>query len=238
MTFRQNITILIRLICSICIPDKEKRRKIINSILIFLKITDYSVNRKKYNIGEFSYIGQGTQIYNRAETKIGKYCSISHEVMIGLSQHPLDTLTTHGFIGCKDGDCIAINNLLTVPEKNRVEFGDRLMPACNIGNDVWIGYRAMIMDGVSIGDGAVVGAGAVVTKNVEPYTIVCGVPAKPIRKRFSEGVIERLLELKWWDYPPEFVEKLPFADVEKCIELLEQNIELRDKSIKNKRDIK
>lgn len=72
-----------------------------------------------------------------------------------------------------------------------------------IGNDVWIGYEAVIMAGVTIGDGAINGTRAVVTKDVPPYTIVGGVPAKPIRKRFSDDVIERLLKLKWWDLPPE-----------------------------------
>lgn len=70
----------------------------------------------------------------------------------------------------------------------------------NIGNDVWIGYGAVILRGVSIGDGAIVGAGAVVTKDVDPYTIVGGVPAKTIRKRFNEKIIRQLLKIKWWDW--------------------------------------
>ena len=72
-----------------------------------------------------------------------------------------------------------------------------------IGNDVWIGYEAVILAGVTVGDGAVIGARAVVTKDVPPYTIVGGVPAKPIRKRFSEDLIAALLELRWWDWPEE-----------------------------------
>ena len=72
-----------------------------------------------------------------------------------------------------------------------------------IGNDVWIGYEAVILAGVTIGDGAVIGSRALVTKDVAPYTIVGGIPAKPIRKRFSEGTIKTLLELKWWDWPKE-----------------------------------
>ena len=72
-----------------------------------------------------------------------------------------------------------------------------------VGNDVWIGYEAVILAGVTIGDGAVIGARAVVTKDVPPYTIVGGVPARPIRKRFSDENIARLLELKWWDWPEE-----------------------------------
>ena len=183
MNFRHFLTFLIKLICSIFIYNKEKRTKIRETILIMLKLTDYSVNQRKYNIGEFSYLGQKTKIANKKQSKIGKYCSISHEVLIGLSQHPLDTLTTHGFI--TNEKTFAINNLLTVPKENRVDMGSKLMPPVIIKNDVWIGYRAIIMDGVTISDGAVVAAGAVVTKDVEPYTIVGGVPAKPIKKGFQ-----------------------------------------------------
>ncbi len=72
-----------------------------------------------------------------------------------------------------------------------------------IGNDVWIGYEAIILAGVTIGDGAIIGTRAVVTKDVPPYTIVGGVPAKPIRKRFSDEIISSLLETRWWDWPEE-----------------------------------
>ena len=72
-----------------------------------------------------------------------------------------------------------------------------------VGNDVWIGYEAVILAGVTIGDGAVVAARAVVTRDVPPYTIVGGVPARPIRRRFGKETISRLLALRWWDWPPE-----------------------------------
>ena len=72
-----------------------------------------------------------------------------------------------------------------------------------IGNDVWIGYDAVIMAGVRIGDGAIIGTRAVVTKDIEPYSIVGGVPAKEIRKRFAPDIVAKLLELKWWDWPSE-----------------------------------
>ena len=76
-----------------------------------------------------------------------------------------------------------------------------------IGNDVWIGYEAVIMQGVTIGDGATIGTRAVVTKDVPPYSIVGGVPARPIRKRFSDEVIAQLLEIKWWDWPDEKIKE-------------------------------
>lgn len=76
-----------------------------------------------------------------------------------------------------------------------------------VGNDVWIGYEAVILAGVTIGDGAIIGARAVVTKDVPPYTIVGGVPAKQIRKRFNEETIDTLLKLKWWDWSKERISK-------------------------------
>lgn len=90
-----------------------------------------------------------------------------------------------------------------------------------LGNDVWIGYEAVILPGVTVGDGAVIGARAVVTRDVPPYTIVGGVPAKPIRKRFSDEVIERLLRLRWWDWPEERIKRGLDAIRSGRVELLE-----------------
>ncbi len=88
-----------------------------------------------------------------------------------------------------------------------------------IGNDVWIGYEAVILSGVTIGDGAIIGTRAVVTKDVPPYTIVGGVPAKPIRKRFSEETIASLLEIKWWNWSKEQIAEninaIQTGDIEK-----------------------
>ena len=189
-------------------------------------------NKSKYNIGFGSYAGPDLYVANPKHTTIGKYCSIGAHVCLGLTQHPMDCLTTHGFITQKYNP--RFEGMLDINDENVVKFTENeLYPPITIGNDVWIGYRAIIMDGVTVGDGAVVAAGAIVTKDVEPYTIVGGVPAKPIKMRFSglsgEGAIRsKLLELRWWDYPPGFVRTLPFADIEKCIELLEENIQLRD----------
>ena len=76
-----------------------------------------------------------------------------------------------------------------------------------LGNDVWVGTNAVILGGLTIGDGAVIGAGAVVTKDVEPYSIVVGNPAREIKKRFSDQIIASLLEIKWWDFPPDVLAK-------------------------------
>lgn len=128
---------------------------------------------------------------------IGKYCSIAcgARFLFNSANHTMRSLSTYPFPLFYD----------------EWEHGMRVDKAWDnkgdivIGNDVWIGYEAVIMAGVTIGDGAIIGTRAVVTKDVPPYTIVGGVPAKPIRKRFSEDVIERLLSLKWWDLSPETV---------------------------------
>lgn len=90
-----------------------------------------------------------------------------------------------------------------------------------IGNDVWIGYEAVILAGVTIGDGAIIGARAVVTKDVPPYTVVGGVPAKPIRKRFPDDTINALLSMRWWDLPPEKIlpriNDIQFGNLEKLL---------------------
>jgi len=97
-----------------------------------------------------------------------------------------------------------------------------------VGNDVWIGLNVVIMDGVTIGDGAIIGAGAVVTKNIEPYAIVGGVPAKLIKKRFNDKIIKRLLKCKWWNFSEDVVKTLSpilfSRNVEEFLDILERNI--------------
>jgi virginiamycin A acetyltransferase len=124
---------------------------------------------------------------------VGKWCSIAPELYIAPSQHNMANISTYAFNVVypeKAGHCT--NNL-----GRRGEV--------RIGNDVWIGIGVMIMDGVTIGDGAVIGARSVVTHDVEPYAIVAGCPARFIRKRFSDEIIQKLLDLKWWDWPDDKV---------------------------------
>lgn len=137
---------------------------------------------------------------NRDKLIIGKYCSIAcgARFLLNSANHAMRSLSTYPFPIFYDEWEHGI-----WADKAWDNKGDIV-----IGNDVWIGYEAVIMAGVTIGDGAIIGTRAVVTKDVPPYTIVGGIPAKPIRKRFSEEVIERLLRLKWWDLPPETVCKI------------------------------
>lgn len=146
-------------------------------------------------IGEASSIANSTVINNY---EIGNYCAISWNVTIGGGEHPVNSLMMINRKFLFDNDD-SINGLHPV-----------LNEAGKIGSDVWIGAGASIKTGVHIGDGAVVGANAVVTKDVSPYTIVAGVPAKPIRKRFSDEIIKELLEIRWWEYPKETLQ--PYHD--------------------------
>ena len=133
---------------------------------------------------------------NQDKLIIGKFCSIAcgAKFLFNSANHNLSSLSTYPFpIFFEEWDLDAKD--VTDAWDNK---GDIV-----IGNDVWIGYEAVILAGVTIGDGAVIGTRAVVTKDVPPYTIVGGVPAKSIRKRFPEGTIELLLKLKWWDWTEE-----------------------------------
>lgn len=140
-------------------------------------------------LGDYSYIGPHSRVIHAT---IGKFCSIGAEVRIGMGTHTLNNLSTASiFTAKKNGTGISWTTENSFEEYKTVK----------IGNDVWIGQRAMIMGGVHIGNGAVVGAGAIVTKDVPPYTIVAGVPARVVRRRFSEDVINTLEQIRWWDKP-------------------------------------
>ena len=172
---------------------------------------------RKECFGEFSYCSQDFHI-GSSETKIGKFCSIAPGVTIGPSTHPTNFLSTHPF-QYLPLDCLPEGGQsLKKTEVKRVEY-DFCKPVI-IENDVWIGINAVIMDGVKVSNGAIVAAGAIVTKDVPPYAIVGGVPAKIIKYRFPQEIINELLELKWWDMPVETIAKLPFNDIVKCIEIL------------------
>ncbi|NLW88473.1 MAG: CatB-related O-acetyltransferase [Clostridiaceae bacterium] len=151
-------------------------------------------------IGYGSYIGEGCSIL---KTKINKYCSIGNGVTTAAGNHPSSGFvsTYPGFFSTKH-----YNKPCFVTHQKFQEFtyvDAKNLYSIVIGNDVWIGSNVTILGGVTIGDGAIVAAGAVVNKNVAPYTIVGGVPAKEIWKRFPQEQIDRLLQIKWWDNPLE-----------------------------------
>jgi len=144
-------------------------------------------------------------LYHYPETNhdrlvIGKFCSIAcgAKFLFNSANHALKSLSTYPFPIFFEEWGLPVENISDAWDNK----GD-----ITVGNDVWIGYEAVILAGVTIGDGAIIGTRSVVTKDVPPYTIVGGVPAKPIRKRFSEETIAKLLALKWWDRSEEFIRR-------------------------------
>ena len=131
---------------------------------------------------------------NRDRLIIGKFCSIAcgAKFLFNSANHTLSSLSTYPFP--------LFFEEWGLEKRNVAESWDNKGDIV-LGNDVWIGYEAVIMAGVTIGDGAIIGARAVVTKDVPPYTVAGGIPAKPIKKRYPEETIAALSELKWWDWP-------------------------------------
>lgn len=165
----------------IAITDHKSVINKLSKIYRFAKIINSSIDK-------YTYVGMNTWVVN---THVGAFCSIASEVYIGLATHTIGNLSTspiftekmnatrHSWTECDH----AINRLHT-----------------KIGNDVWIGFRALICGGVTIGNGAIIAAGAVVTKDVPPYAIVGGIPARIIRFRFSPDIINDLEDLGWWNF--------------------------------------
>ena len=152
---------------------------------------------------------------NRDRLIIGKFCSIAcgAKFLFNSANHTLSSLSTYPFP--------LFFEEWGLEKRNVAESWDNKGDIV-LGNDVWIGYEAVIMAGVTIGDGAIIGARAVVTKDVPPYTVAGGIPAKPIKKRYPEETIAALSELKWWDWPEEAVRRNIQAIASGCVERLER----------------
>ncbi|MBF6594482.1 MAG: chloramphenicol acetyltransferase [Thermaceae bacterium] len=165
-------------------------------------------------LGDYSYVMEQSQIIY---TAIGKFCSIASYVRLNPGNHPLERPSSHHFTYRSDA--------YELGQDDAAFFEWRREHAVNIGHDVWIGHNATVLPGVSVGNGAAIGAGAVVTKDIEPYTVVAGVPAKPLRQRFSSRIAERLEALAWWDWPRDVLEaRFPDfrGDVEAFLEKYEE----------------
>lgn len=148
-------------------------------------------------IGDYSYLMHGTSV---ADCDIGRFTAIAAQCRIGPPNHPMERATQH--------------RLSYTPEyywpaatRDAAFFERRRAARTRVGHDVWIGHGATVLAGVRVGNGAVIAAGAVVAKDVEPWTVVGGVPAKPIRRRFSLDVAERLDRLAWWDWSHDRLEQ-------------------------------
>ena len=138
------------------------------------------------SIGRHSYVGYNSEIHS---CDIGSFCSIANQLIVGGAKHPLDWVSTSPvFYNVGGGTGRHLGSLEIEPLKRTT-----------IGHDVWIGSRVTIMQGLTIGTGAVIGAGSIVTKDVPPYAVVAGSPAKVIKYRFDEDTIQKLLDSKWWE---------------------------------------
>lgn len=186
------------------IPDKDRKFPLANyNRLCFLKniitnpniiVGDYTYYDDFEDVGNFEKNVKYLFDFTEDKLIIGKFCMIASDVafIMNGANHLSEAISAYPF-AIFGGDWSEAMEGKSYPQK-----GNTI-----VGNDVWIGYGATIMPGVQIGDGAIIATKSVVTKDVAPYSIVGGNPAKEIRKRFSEDKIERLLKLRWWDWPIE-----------------------------------
>ena len=177
-----------------------------------VRLVGNAVVKHSSSIGAYAFINSGTTIF--PGTKVGRYNSIGKSCEIGAFDHPTTWLSSSS---------IQYNLKLNFPDYiDNFKQKKIVRPTQTIiGNDVWIGSLALIKRGVTIGDGAIVAGGSVVVKDVPPYAIVGGVPAKILKYRFDEKIIARLIKLQWWDMDTEKLKNISFDDIDLAIAELE-----------------
>lgn len=177
---------------------------------------DYKTVLNKVTIGKRTYLGQKCKF---TATEIGRYCSISSDVRLVAGRHPTaEYVSTHPLFYSRTYP----NAYLRTDFQEYHYVDDESKTLLKIGNDVWIGAKVIFLDGVTVGNGAIIAAGAVVTKDVPPYAIVGGVPAKVIRYRFREDEIAFLQDLQWWNKEEAWLKKYSclFDNIQKLQEAL------------------
>ncbi len=165
------------------------------------------------HVGKYTYCANQPNIAS-PDTRLGSFCSLGLNISLGHGIHPINYLSSSPYLyfdilGFKDEKMVSHN-----------EYWD--LEHVEIGNDVWMGDGVFVKNGVKIGHGAVIGAHSVVTKDVPPYAIVAGVPARIIRYRFDEQIIQELLSLKWWDLEDNIIRQIPYDNLEKAILFLKE----------------
>jgi acetyltransferase-like isoleucine patch superfamily enzyme len=166
-------------------------------------------------VGKYSGMNADTYL---ARAALGSYCSIGARTSINPFNHPTDWLSIHEFQYHPNSyDWVDEYKSL-----DRLSHTPDMFKHATIGNDVWMGHNCNVLSGISISDGAVIAAGAVVTKDVPPYAVMAGVPATVKRLRFSEKIVERLLQSQWWDLELSQLGGLPFNDIERCLDEIER----------------
>lgn len=146
----------------------------------------------RVKMGKYSYMGSFNSV---CDTVIGSFCSIASYCAIGGGKHPIDAVSTSPIF-------YSGRNIL---KKHFADFPEATNNGVIIGNDVWIGEAVFIKDGVEIGSGAIIGAHSVVTKDIPPYAIAVGVPARVLKYRFDDNTIQKLLDIKWWEWSDKMI---------------------------------
>jgi acetyltransferase-like isoleucine patch superfamily enzyme len=166
-------------------------------------------------VGKYSGLNEHTYI---ARAKMGAFCSVGARTAINAFNHPTSWLSIHEF-QYHPNSYDWVDEYKTL---DRLSRSMEMFRTSTIGNDVWMGHNVNILGGVNVSDGAVIGAGAVVTKDVPPYAIVAGVPATIRGYRFSEQIIARLMQCRWWELELSGLSGLPFNDIERCLDAIER----------------
>jgi acetyltransferase-like isoleucine patch superfamily enzyme len=193
-----------------------------------VQLNDVMIKGKTY-IGAFSLVRHNGMLKG---VRIGRFASIAANVVMWNANHHVDSISTNVILENASTDWCA--DWTKIPQadewikRNKIKFSEKKSnkkKTIIVGNDCWIGNGAILLQGVTIGDGAVIGAGSVVTKDVPPYAIAVGNPARVVKYRFNEEHIKALLKLQWWKYGADILIDTPIEDISKSIEIIKKRID-------------